>query len=77
MRYSMHSRIPDPEQLYELTYEDRATWGTCTVCGAKHGEWCNADVGVRLSKTLRTGEGVHLVRLHDAPKHYRIVGVSQ
>lgn len=62
----------------ELTYEERATWGTCKVCGAGPGEWCHASVGIQLGQRLdgrpmATGEGAHLGRLQDAPLRVKLV----
>lgn len=55
----------------ELTYDERATFGECRVCGAKHGQWCNGNFGIQLGMSL-TGKpvehGVHLGRLQSAPK---------
>lgn len=56
----------------EATFEERATWGTCSVCGAKPGEWCWSDVGFRFGD-VKTGQGVHLVRLQRAPKRVKLV----
>lgn len=62
----------------ELTYEERATWGTCPVCSAPHGEFCNSNVGFSLGRNVN-GEippnGVHLGRLQNAPLKAQLVGV--
>jgi hypothetical protein len=57
--------------IRDLTYEERATWGTCPVCGAADGVPCDGYVGIPLGRTA-TGEppkdGVHLGRLQNAPR---------
>ncbi len=48
----------------ELTYKERAYWGTCPICGAKHGERCkeiNSLPGIDLAT------GAHVARLVNAP----------
>lgn len=62
----------------ELSYEERATWGTCKVCRATHGQWCHAEVGAQLGvrvdgRRMQTGEGAHLARLQNAPDRVREV----
>lgn len=62
----------------ETTITERQTWGDCGVCGAKHGEWCHADVGVQLGarvdgRRMKDGEGAHLARLRAAPQRVRLV----
>lgn len=63
-------------ELRELTYDERATWGTCLVCRANDGEWCNSAMGIALGSTP-TGRpperGVHLARLNAAPQRVRLV----
>ncbi len=56
----------------EATFETRARWGECPVCGAGHGDWCNAEVGIHIGRKadgscLKTGEGAHMARLQNAP----------
>lgn len=54
----------------ELTYEERATWGECPICQAKHGEWCDGMRGIAVGRTVDGGvpeNGVHLGRLNKAP----------
>ena len=62
----------------EATFEERATWGTCPVCKAAPGEWCDSAVGIPLgispSGTLR--EGAHLGRLANAPTRIKLVAAS-
>lgn len=56
--------------IRELSYDERATWGECPVCKAKHGEWCNGLVGVSLGRNVNGDipeHGVHLGRLQEAP----------
>lgn len=62
----------------DTTMSERMTWGVCGVCGAKHGEFCRADVGVQLGVKLdgsrmKDGEGTHLSRLKTAPLRVRLV----
>lgn len=65
--------------IRELTYEDRATWGTCPVCAAHHGEYCNSSVGIPLGRNIHgepAKEGAHLGRLQQAPLKVRLVPVG-
>lgn len=69
-------RAPGP--VRELTQAERFVWGTCSVCGAEHGESCHAAVGFQLGRridgrAMRDGEGVHLARLQAAPFNVREV----
>lgn len=60
----------------EATFEERATWGECPACHAKHGEWCNPDVGFPLGMNIHgkcAENGVHLGRLQRAPSRVRLV----
>ena len=62
----------------DTTIEERMTWGECPQCHAKHGEPCNADVGIQLGVKvgggrMKTGEGVHIQRLCYAPKRVLLV----
>lgn len=64
--------------IREATFDERATWGTCPVCGAPHGENCHPEVGVQLGRTvsgrpLQQGEGAHLARLQKAPAKVAMV----
>lgn len=55
----------------ELTYEERAVFGTCPACGAKHGEPCDGRVGIPVGRTVSgepPAEGAHLGRLMNAPR---------
>lgn len=64
----------------DTTYKERATFGTCTVCGAQQGEWCFPEIGFSLGyrigggKPLQ-GEGAHLARLQSAPKRVQLIAV--
>jgi hypothetical protein len=69
------------EQPRELTFAERATWGTCSICGAEDGEWCYAEIGLQLGchvdgSRMRTGEGVHASRLIAAPTWVRLIPCS-
>lgn len=62
----------------ETTYEERATWGTCPICKAEHGEYCHAEVGMQLGSPagggkMKTGDGAHLARISKAPLRVRLV----
>ena len=70
--------MSEPGPIRELSFEERAKWGTCKVCGAKHGEWCHAAVGLQLGRrmdgrAMQDGEGAHLARLQAAPDKVREV----
>lgn len=63
---------------FDLTYEQRATWGECPTCQAQHGEWCHSEVGIQLGHRvdggrIETRAGVHLSRLRLAPMKARLV----
>lgn len=67
------------ELAFELSYDERATWGDCQTCGAKHGTWCHGDAGLSLGRTLDGRPppyGVHLGRLQEAPMAVKIVATS-
>ena len=55
----------------ELTYQERATWGRCPVCGAESGEPCDPDQGITLGSQPKGTIGVHLGRLMRAPIHVK------
>lgn len=62
----------------ETTVEERMTWGDCPVCRARHGDWCDADVGAQLGvrvdgRRMQSGEGVHLARIRNAPMRVKLV----
>lgn len=64
----------------ELSFEDQATWGKCPVCEAPHGTWCHAAAGLQLGvkadgSRMKDGDGVHGVRLQNAPDHVQEVPV--
>lgn len=66
------------EATRELSFEERATWGDCPVCGAKRGEWCHAEVGFQFGhridgNPMKTGGGAHLGRMKNAPSKVRLV----
>lgn len=55
----------------ELSYDEMARYGTCEVCGAKHGQPCDGNFGIALGRTVSGGlpeNGVHLARLRAAPR---------
>lgn len=62
---------------WDLTYNERATWGECPVCQAKHGEWCDGTRGMLGALSALAGNlpenGVHLGRLQQAPRRVRQV----
>jgi hypothetical protein len=53
----------------ELTYHERAVWGTCPVCHAPHGTPCDPNVGIPLISGVRA----HLARVNNAPRRVREV----
>jgi len=59
----------------ETTFEERATWGKCPVCGAGQGEWGLSTVGFSLG-VIPDGKGVHLGRLQNAPQLVKLVVVK-
>lgn len=72
------NKWPVPGVATELSYNERATWGTCSVCGALHGQWCHSEVGIHLGQkasgsNLGTGEGVHMARIQAAPLAVKVV----
>ena len=65
-------------RVIELGFSQRAVFGTCPVCNAGPGESCHADVGLQLGVPvsggrMKDGDGAHLQRLQNAPKHVRVV----
>ena len=65
--------------IKELNYEERATWGACPVCGAKPGEWCDANTGFVLGVNIHgkpPTDGAHLARLNNAPFRVELVPVD-
>lgn len=69
-------RIEDDKSIRELTYDERATWGTCPVCAAEHGKFCNSSIGIPLGRNVNGDipeRGVHLVRLQNAPFRVKTV----
>lgn len=63
----------------ELDFAERATWGDCPVCRAKHGEPCNANVGLVIGRTIHGAppcDGAHLGRLRNAPLAVKEVPVT-
>lgn len=62
--------------IKELTFEERAIWGECAICGAKHGERCRGEVGIALGQNVRwqpPADGAHLARLNAAPHRVQLV----
>lgn len=62
----------------ELSFDERARWGTCPVCKAEHGQPCHADVGIQMGthvdgSRMRDGEGAHMGRLQNAPDRVKEV----
>lgn len=61
------------ETRRELTIDERMTFGECSVCGAKHGQRCRSEVGLRIGHPAGGDwskvEGAHLARLNDAPRY--------
>lgn len=60
-----------PVERIKMTYEERATFGTCPACGAGPGKWCDGAVGLHMGYALDgkpPADGVHLGRLQAAPR---------
>ena len=51
----------------ELTYDERATYGTCPVCKKGPSQWCDGSMGLSFGGQMPE-HGVHLGRLQAAPK---------
>ncbi len=73
--------------LTSLTYEERATWGDCPVCGARPGKFCvsvsfpgtpQRVANNELLPQTTPGEfddmGSHVARLVNAPVSIAVVG---
>ena len=59
--------------IKSLTIDERATWGTCPVCEAQHGEPCDMTAGIALGAPEELGNlGTHAARLWNAPKRAAI-----
>jgi len=56
------------EIIRDLPLEERATWGSCSTCGARHGQRCRAA-------EASTEVGVHIGRLRTAPVRVRMVPI--
>lgn len=55
-------------ELRKLTYDERAVWGVCPVCGAKPGKPCiKMTTDWKPSKLLQA-KGAHMARLVNAPE---------
>jgi hypothetical protein len=66
--HPLPSRGPMPIYIQQLTYEDRAVYGTCPVCSAQPGEPCDMSQGIPLDvPTELSDTGTHTARLINAP----------
>ncbi len=66
---------PESVDVLELTYDVARLWGVCPVCAAKHGQPCIGTVGIPLGMNVQgrpPADGVHVGRLHRAPKRVRL-----
>lgn len=52
---------------FQLSQEQKLTWGDCPICPAKHGQRCNAAFGIKLG-VGGDGSGAHLARLQNTPE---------
>jgi len=60
----------------ELTFDERALWGTCPVCKAGPGTWCDLNVGILAALNMcQETRGAHLGRLQAAPLRVRVEAV--
>lgn len=67
--------MPDYErEEMELTYDERAVFGTCRVCGKGPGQWCDGTMGLTFGGQIPE-HGVHLGRLQAAPRK-RVISYS-
>lgn len=56
------------EIVRSLSLEERATWGECLSCGARHGERCR--------KSMQSTEmGVHIGRIRGSPIRVRVIPI--
>jgi hypothetical protein len=62
---TMEATIPLRVGIHDLTYDQRAVWGTCPVCRAKHGELCRLYAEGAHKWT-------HSERIQQAPQRVRI-----
>lgn len=61
------------EKTEYLTFAERATFGTCSICGAGPGQWCSPDAGLLIGVKVNggppsPGDGAHLARLAASPR---------
>jgi hypothetical protein len=52
--------------IKRLTYEERATWGTCPVCGATAGITCTSEPNAAVCIEFES-LGTHAARMINAP----------
>ena len=67
----------EPER--ELSFSEKATWGTCPACEASHGEKCYGAIGFPLGKNINgqiDPDGAHLGRLRNSPNKVREVAIN-
>lgn len=64
------------EGVRELTFDERAVWGTCPVCKAGPGTRCDWSVGILAALYMHQNpRGAHLGRLQAAPLRVRVEAV--
>lgn len=66
------------EVVRELTSAERMKYGDCPVCHAKHGQPCDANIGIPLGMSVNGQpplDGAHLGRLQRAPVRVREIPV--
>ena len=63
---TIEGTIPLRIGMHDLTYDQRAIWGTCPVCRAPHGERCSP------TDELEAHRWTHGVRIQKAPQRVRI-----
>ncbi len=64
----MNTQLITEEGERVLSWEERARWGKCPVCGSPAGESC-----VALATADAATTGAHLIRLSKAPFKVRVV----
>jgi hypothetical protein len=60
----------------QLTYDERAVWGTCPICGAEMGQPCDGSIGYYVGCLPNKSQGgAHMGRLQAAPFEVEVSGV--
>lgn len=65
--------------IRELSFDERAKYGDCPVCDAKHGQACDGNIGIPFGRTPSgspPSDAAHLARLNEAPRRVREVAIA-